>query len=75
MHRWDWNVTKTAFSRLDADLKNLAGLGFEIYQIIAVQEVKPARVPFEVVIISRKSVEIAEPIAGKPFQMKYSPED
>lgn len=70
---WDWRVSKTSFSGLDSELRRLADGGFEIYQIIAVQEVKPARVPFEVVVISRKAIEKIEP-TGPRVQLSYSPD-
>ena len=55
-------------------LKELARSGYEIYQIIAVQEVKPARIPYEVVVIARKSVEVPEAVPGVAFRMDYSPD-
>lgn len=71
---YEWSVVKTSFSRLDLDLRQLASAGFEIYQIIAVQEIRPAKVPFEVVVISRKCLpsKPAEP-PSRAFDMHYQP--
>jgi hypothetical protein len=75
---WDWKVTKTSFSRLESDLRQLAGMNYQIYQIVAVQEVKPAKVPFEVVIISRRLIKdgpdsVTKDQVQPTFAMNYSP--
>jgi hypothetical protein len=71
---WDWKVTKTSFSRLEIELRQLATQEYEVYQIVAVEEVKPARAPFEVVIVSRRLVQ-QEPVESTTptFSMNYSP--
>lgn len=72
---WDWQVNKTSFSGLDNVLRMRAESGYEIYQIIAVQEVKPAKAPFEVVVISRKSREKPDEPTSPAFQLSYAPKD
>lgn len=74
---WDWKVTKSSFSRLEVDIKQLVASEHEIYQIVAVQEVKPARAPFEIVVISRRALEsgVIRPDSTPTFQMQYSPMD
>jgi hypothetical protein len=76
---WDWKVIKTSFSRLEIDLRQLATMNYEIYQIVSVHEVKPAKMPFEVVIIGRKRLggeELRTSSAGAvqpTFEMNYRP--
>jgi len=71
---WSWKVSKISFFGLESELCRLAAAGSTIYQIIAVQEVKPARSPFEVVVISRTEIrEQTRSEASQKFQLHYSP--